>query len=134
MKRVLYADVIRMFRHNFFLANLLLCQFPGYRQVQLRILFFWDTELGHCVIRSLSLEAALSSVSRDTSTPGEKGITSYRNVGISSHPRRYPELFLHWRHLLFGDEGLGSRIWRSLAALHTTVRSLLAKNNINFYS
>jgi hypothetical protein len=40
--------------------------------------------------------SAVSSISRDTSTPGEKGITSYRNVGISlpiyatSYPRRFP--------------------------------------------
>lgn len=78
--------------------------------------------------------SAVSSISRGTSTPGEKSIMSYRNVGISlpiyvaSHLRRYPELFLHRRHLLFGDEG--SRIWRSLAALNTTVSSLLVKNVI----
>ena len=84
--------------------------------------------------------SAVSSISSDTSTPGEKGITSYRNVGFSlpiyaaSYPRRYPELFLHRRHLLFGDGGLDSRIWRSLAVLHTTAGSLLAKNVINFYS
>jgi len=84
--------------------------------------------------------SAVSSISRETSTPGEKSIMSYRNVGISlpiyvaSYPRRHPELFLHRRHLLFGDEGLGSRIWRSLADLHTTVSSLLARNVIDFYA
>ena len=84
--------------------------------------------------------SVVPSIKREISTPGEKGITSYRNVGISlpiyavSYPRRYPKLFLHRRHLLFGDEGLGSRIWRSLAALHTRVSSLLAKNVINFYA
>lgn len=81
--------------------------------------------------------SAVPSISRDTSTSGERGITSYRNVGISlpiyttSYPRQF--LFLHRRRVLFGDEGLGSRIWRSLDSLHTTVSSLLAKNVINFY-
>lgn len=39
--------------------------------------------------------SAVPAISKDTSTSGEKGITSYRNVGISlplyatSHPRRF---------------------------------------------
>jgi hypothetical protein len=76
----------------------------------------------------------VSSISSDTSTPGEKGITLYRNVGIplpiyaASYPRRYSELFLHRRLRLFGDEDLGSGTWRSLVALHMTVSYLLAKN------
>jgi hypothetical protein len=69
----------------------------------------------------------VSSISSDTSTPEEKDITLYRNVGIplpvyaASYSRRYPELFLHRRYRLFGDEGLGSGIWRSLVALHTAI-------------
>jgi len=65
--------------------------------------------------------SAVPSTSRETSTSGERGITSYRKIGISlpiyatSYPRRF--LFLHRRLVLFGDEGLGSGIWRSLASL-----------------
>lgn len=40
--------------------------------------------------------SAVPSISRDISTSGERGITSYRNIGISLHiyatsyPRRFP--------------------------------------------
>ena len=76
----------------------------------------------------------MSSSSKDTSTPGDKNFELYRNVGMplpilaASYPSRYPKLFLHRRHRLFGVEGSGPGIWRSLAALHMTVVFLLAKN------
>jgi hypothetical protein len=39
-------------------SELLLCEFSGYRKVQLKIPFFWNTVLGHWAIRSFSFEAA----------------------------------------------------------------------------
>jgi hypothetical protein len=141
MKLVLYADAIRMFRHgNNFLESCFYASFPVIARCswEFRLLGYGAWSLGNQILKFRS--SAVSSISRETSTREEKGITSYRNVGISltiyaaSYPRRYPELFLHRRHLLLGDVGLGSCIWRSLAALHTTVSSLLAKNVINFYS
>jgi len=107
--------------------------------VQLRISFFWDTELGHWVIRSLSFEAALCLQFQEIFRHLEKG--ALRRIEISASRYTFTQrhiqdgfLFLHRRRVLFGDDGLGSRIWRSLASLHTTVSSLLAKNVINFYS